>query len=80
MLRDPLLPVKRLCEARLTKRSASEVRLGVTVVRRISLIGKSKILSSGFLCPGEKYGWADASATRKGKSRDSGCACGVPEA
>jgi len=63
------LPVKRLCEARLTKRSASEVRLGVTVVRRISLIGKSKILSSGFLCPDEKYGWTDRQPGPKGKKQ-----------
>jgi hypothetical protein len=50
MLRAHFSPVEKLCEARLTKRSTSEVWLGATVVG-ISLNGKLQIFSRGMLCP-----------------------------
>ena len=50
MLRAHLPPVERLCEARLTKRSTSEVGLGATVVG-VSLIGKPRIFFPAMLCP-----------------------------
>jgi hypothetical protein len=71
MLRAHLSPVGRLCEAKLTKRSTSEVGLGATVVG-VSLIGKSGIFSPAALCADEKHGWAlyqPAPATGKQKQR-----------
>jgi hypothetical protein len=50
MLRAHLSPVEGLCEARLTKRSTSEVGLGATVVG-VSLIGKPRIFFPAILCP-----------------------------
>ena len=50
MLRAHFSPVEKLCEARLTKRSTSEVGLGATVVG-ISLIGKPRIFFPAILCP-----------------------------
>ena len=70
MLRAHLSPVERLCEARLTKRSASEVRLGTTVVS-ISLTGKPKTFLSGTVCVARSMAGHCASQLPKGKSRDS---------
>jgi small subunit ribosomal protein S12 len=56
MLRAHLSPVERLCEARLTKRSTSEVRLGTTVVSNQS-DWETKDFSLRHGVRGEKYGW-----------------------
>ena len=67
MLRAHLSPVERLCEARLTKRSTSEVRLGTTVVS-ISLTGKPKNFLSGMVCLARSMAGHYASQPRKGKA------------
>ena len=70
MLRAHLSPVERLCEARLTKRSTSEVRLGTTVVSNQS-DWETKDFSLRHGVRGEKYGWTLRQPAPKGKSRDS---------
>jgi len=62
MLRADLLPVRRICEAKLTKRSTSGSGLGATVVR---LIRETLILLP---CVGGIYGWPGPARPVYGKS------------
>jgi len=71
MLRAHLSSVERLCEARLTKRSTSDVGLGATVVG-VSLIGKPKFSFRRYCARREI--WLDVSAPASpgnGKSRSN---------
>ena len=78
MLRAHLSPVERLCEAKLTKRSTSEVGLGATVAG-VSLIRKPGIFSPAVLCADEKHGWAAVPASPgNGKAETAQVRVGAP--
>jgi hypothetical protein len=74
MLRAHLSPVGRLCGAKLTKRSTSEVGLGTTVVG-VSLIGKPGIFSPAVLCAARNMaGQLNQPAPETGKQKQRRCA------
>jgi len=72
MFRALLSSVERLCEARLTKRSTSEIGLGATVVS-VSLIGKPK--SSRWWYPARTMAGQSNSQPEIGKKQNSVSAC-----
>src|SRR6201982_327449 len=74
MLRAHLSPVERLCEARLTKRSTSEVGLGATVVG-VSLIGKPSIFFPATLCPARNMAGCECASQTRHREKLKQCLC-----